>query len=261
MNIDCYLKRINFPTSPNVDLKTLVALQNFHLKSIPFENLDIHFNNPVILHIDNIYDKIVNKNRGGFCYELNGLFFYLLQQIGFEVKMISAEVFEKNGVYSADFDHMGIIANIGDQSYLVDVGFGKFSFSPLKIDIGKEINDEFGTFTFRQDRGYFIICEMENGEIIPQYRFRQDERKLSDFENMCKFHQTNPNSHFKQNLVVSIVTETGRNTLSRNQFKRTSNGQVQLEEFDESDIEMMLYKYFKLKVEKTAANSHKPAHS
>jgi N-hydroxyarylamine O-acetyltransferase len=110
-----------------------VALQNFHLKAIPFENLDIHLNNPIILDIDSIYDKIINRNRGGFCHELNGLFYCLLKQTGFEVKMISAEVFGKNGIYSEDFDHMGIIADIGGQSYLVDVGFGKFSFSPLKL--------------------------------------------------------------------------------------------------------------------------------
>lgn len=251
MDIDRYLKRINFSTSPKVDLKTLISLQNFHLKSIPFENLDIHFNNPIILNIDNIYDKIINKNRGGFCYELNGLFYHLLQQLGFEVKMISAEVFGKNGVYSEDFDHMGIIANIRGQSYLVDVGFGKFSFNPLKVEIGKEIKDKFGSFTFRQDGEYFIVCEIENGALIPQYRFRQEERKLLDFENMCNYHQSNPNSHFKQNLVVTIITETGRNTLNKNQYKTTSNGQVKLEEFDENDFELMLNNYFKMKVEKT----------
>jgi len=250
MNIDRYLKRINFSTSPKNDLETLIALQNCHLKSIPFENLDIHYNNPIILDIENIYDKIVNRNRGGFCYELNGLFYFLLQQIGFEVKIISTQVYGKNGNYSDDFDHMAVIANIAGLPYLIDVGFGKFSYNPLKIELDKEIKDKFGNFTFRQDGEYFIICEIENGVILPQYRFRQEERKLLDFENMCNFHQTNLNSHFKQNLVVSILTETGRNTLSKNQFKTTSNGQVKSVEFGEKDFEVMLNKYFKMKVEK-----------
>jgi N-hydroxyarylamine O-acetyltransferase len=86
--------------------------------------------------------------------------------------------------------------------------------------------------------------------LLPQYRFRKEERKLLDFENMCNFHQTNLNSHFKQNLVVSILTETGRNTLNRNQFKTTSNGHVKSVGFDEKDFEIMLNKYFKMKVEK-----------
>ena len=248
MDIDRYLKRINFSTSPIVDLKTLKALQNLHLQSIPFENLDIHFNNPIILNIERIYDKIVNKNRGGFCYELNGLFYHLLQQIGFEAKLISAEVFLKNGIYSDEFDHMGIIAITEEQSYLVDVGFGKFSFGPLKIEIGKDLQDEFGNFTFIQDGAYFIVCEIVNGELVPQYRFRQKERKLLDFEDMCNFHQTSASSHFKQNLVVSIVTESGRNTLTKNQFKTTSDGQVKVEEFDKNDFEMMLQKYFNMQV-------------
>ena len=250
MNIDHYLKRIKFSTVPKIDLETLITLQNFHLKSIPFENLDIHYNNPIILDLKNIYDKIINRNRGGFCYELNGLFYYLLQQIGFDVKLISAEVYVGNGTYSDDFDHMAIIANIADQLYLVDVGFGKFSYSPLKIELDKEIKDELDSFIFKQDDAYFTICEIQHGEIVPQYRFKNEERKLSDFENMCNFHQTNPNSHFKQNLVVSILTETGRNTLNKNQFKSTTNGEVSKVEFDEKDFEIMLDKYFKIKVEK-----------
>ncbi|WP_312554574.1 arylamine N-acetyltransferase family protein [Empedobacter brevis] len=189
MNIDQYLKRINFLTSPKVDLKTLIELQHFHLKTVPFENLDIHFNNPIVLNIEHIYDKVINKNRGGFCYELNGLFYYLLHQIGFKVKMISAQVHIKDGVYSDEFDHMGIIVDIEGVSYLVDVGFGKFSLSPLKIEIDTEINDELGVFMFKKEEDYFTICEVENGKVIPQYRFKEQERALLDFENMCNFHK------------------------------------------------------------------------
>lgn len=250
MNIEPYLKRIKFLSTPKCDLATLIVLQNLHLKSIPFENLDIHYNNPIILNTNKIYEKVIIKKRGGFCYELNSLFYFLLKEIGFEVKLISTEVYQKNGTYSVDFDHMAIIANIDNQSFLVDVGFGKFSYSPLKIETNKQIKDEFGDFIFYTDGEYVIVSEIENDNILHQYRFRHQEKKLSDFENRCDFHQTNHNSHFKKNLVVSIITETGRNTLSKNQFKTTSNRKVTTTKFAEVEFEKMLDKYFKIKIEK-----------
>ena len=56
--------------------------------NVPFENLDIQ--NKIKIDLDNLFDKIVIRNRGGFCYELNGLFYKLLKQIGFAVRMVSA---------------------------------------------------------------------------------------------------------------------------------------------------------------------------
>ena len=77
--------------------------------SIPFENLDIHNNVPIKLSIEKIFDKVVNQNRGGLCYELNGLFYELLNAIGFDVKIISARVFNQDNGYGKEYDHLAII--------------------------------------------------------------------------------------------------------------------------------------------------------
>jgi N-hydroxyarylamine O-acetyltransferase len=92
-----YLDRIHFPARassdfPQPSLQTLRVLHEAHLLAVPFENLSIHYGQPIILQEDALFNKIVRLRRGGFCYELNGLFAWLLRQLGFQVTLLSAEV-------------------------------------------------------------------------------------------------------------------------------------------------------------------------
>jgi len=80
MNIDAYLKRINYRGSLDPTTQTLQQLQVAHLLTVPFENLSIHLAEPIILDGDALFEKIVVRRRGGFCYELNGLFAALLRE-------------------------------------------------------------------------------------------------------------------------------------------------------------------------------------
>ena len=132
MDIDLYLKRINYkgPLIPSIE--SLRKLQLSHLFYVPFENLSIHSNEPIILQYKLLYDKIVLKRRGGFCYELNGLFSYLLQQLGYEVEILSAGVAEVNNNFGPDFDHMCLMVSLED-IWLVDVGFGDSFREPLLL--------------------------------------------------------------------------------------------------------------------------------
>ena len=97
MDIRDYLKRMNYQGSLEPTLQMLQALQMAHLLAIPFENLSIHYGQPIILQEETLYDKIVKRQRGGFCYELNGLFAWLLQQLGFSVTLLSAGVVNADG--------------------------------------------------------------------------------------------------------------------------------------------------------------------
>src|SRR4030095_9793774 len=135
MEIEKYLKRIDYNGNTQPTIGLLKALQKKHLLNIQFENLDIHYKVPIELDLKNIFEKVVIKRRGGFCYELNGIFCELLHSIGFDVKMISARVFDqRQQIFSPEFDHLAIIAKIDSTDYLADVGFGEFAFSPLKFE-------------------------------------------------------------------------------------------------------------------------------
>ena len=84
LDVERYLQRIDYsgPTVPT--LETLSALHQAHLLAVPFENLDIHLGRAIVLDEEALYDKIVERRRGGFCYELNGLFAALLRALMLE---------------------------------------------------------------------------------------------------------------------------------------------------------------------------------
>ena len=145
MNINNYCNRIHFSGDVKINLETLKALHRQQLYHIPFENFDIVNKQRVILDIKHLENKIVKKRRGGFCYELNGLFFELLKQIGFDAKMISARVFNLAGELGEEFDHMAIVVQL-EKTYLVDVGFGASFHEPLLLETGIKQKDVAGFF-------------------------------------------------------------------------------------------------------------------
>ncbi len=223
MNKENYLCRIGIEqTDWAADLKNLKFLQRQHLLNIPFENLDIHWKRPILLDDKSFYEKIIVEKRGGFCYELNGLFYELLREIGFQSKMISARVSDGKGGFGAEYDHLAIITQIGDKEYLVYVGFGKFTAEPLQFILDVEQTDNNGVFSIRKfDEIYFEVIRKESGIWISEYVFTTLKRDLTEFSKMCRFHQTSPESHFTQNKVCSLMTLGGRKTLTNSKFVET----------------------------------------
>jgi N-hydroxyarylamine O-acetyltransferase len=224
----------------------LCDLQQQHLLNIPFENLDIHYANLIELNINEFYKKIVLNGRGGFCYELNGLFEKLLQAIGFETKTISARVFDdKKGRFGREFDHLAIIVTFEKVEYLVDVGFGEFTFHPLKIKKSKPQEDPRGNFIIENKEGSYIVFKLEGGSKVAQYKFTRQGRDLKEFEDMCVFQQTSVQSHFTQKKLISKTDKYGRITLTGNTLKITENGQVkETIEFHEKKYGEQLLKWF-----------------
>lgn len=220
MNIEKYLNRINYSGPLEPSLPVLKQIQKQHLLTVPFENLDIHNNVPIKLSIEKFFDKIVNQNRGGFCYELNGLFYELLIALGYDAIRISARVYDENKGYGKEFDHFAIIVTINDSAYLTDVGFGEFTFGPLELQSAEIQIDERGNFLIdRFENEYFRVNKIEDGKSIPEYIFKNTKRELVDFEGMCAYHQTSPDSHFTTKRLISLPTENGRITITGSKLK------------------------------------------
>jgi N-hydroxyarylamine O-acetyltransferase len=225
MNTKEYFRRIGLEkTRVSVNFESLKLLQKQHLLHIPFENLDIHWRRPIILDAENFYRKIVEEKRGGFCYELNGLFCSLLQEIGFRSRMISARVASGENGFGEEYDHLAILTDIGGEEFLVDVGFGSFSAAPLKFISDLEQRDENGVFLIRKfDENYFEVVKKDTGVWKSEYIFKALRRDLSEFDEMCRFHQTSPKSHFTRGKVCSLMTKEGRKTLTDKKFIETGN--------------------------------------
>jgi len=225
-DIQAYLARINYAGPVNPTAETLRALHIAHLQTVPFENLSIHAGEPIVLEDRALFEKIVARRRGGFCYEANGLFAALLRALGFDVTMLSAEVAGKDGSYSPPFDHMALMITL-EQRWLADVGFGDSFLEPLLLDQQTEGRQADDTFKIMQDGDYQIVMRREADEWKPNYRFTLQPYEYEAFAEMCHYHQTSPESHFTQKRICSRATETGRITLSDMRLIETRAGQRQ----------------------------------
>lgn len=227
MNTKEYLRRIGIDeTSFSADLESLKLLQKQHLLHVPFENLDIHWRRLIVPDVEKFYGKIVEENRGGFCYELNGLFYTLLREIGFQSRMISARVAGGENGFGAEYDHLAILTKIDGEEFLVDVGFGSFTAEPLKFTSDLEQQDKNGVFLIRKfDAHYFEVLKKDAGAWKSEYIFTPFGRDLSEFAGMCRFHQTSNESHFTRGKICSLMTVEGRKTLTDRKFIETGNGE------------------------------------
>ena len=209
--LDAYLARIGAARPARADAAALRELQLRHLLAVPFENLSIHLGEPIVLEPGALRDKLVRRRRGGFCYELNGAFSELLAALGFQVTLLAARVFGDGGL-GPPFDHLALRVDVaGDGPWLADVGFGRHSSYPLRIDTAAEQADPGGTFRVAgaADGDLDVIRDGQ-----PQYRVEPRPRSLGDFGPTCWWQQTSPESHFTRSLVCSLLTEHGRVTLS-----------------------------------------------
>ncbi|MEJ7849246.1 MAG: arylamine N-acetyltransferase [Pyrinomonadaceae bacterium] len=224
MNKEEYISRIGIDGNLSADLETLKLLQRQHLINVPFENLDIHWKRPIVLDTANFYEKIIGMRRGGFCYELNGLFNELLLGIGFKTRIVSARVANGKGDFGPEYDHAAIIVSIGETEYLADVGFGAFTTEPLQFVLNEEQHDDAGVFRISQhDDGSYEIAK-KGDDWQSEYIFKSFGRNLSEFTEMCDFQQYSPESHFTKGKVCSLLTASGRKTLTDKSFIVTSGG-------------------------------------
>ena len=226
MDIPNYLERIQIRglLKPTADL--LSSLQYANLLWVPFENLDIHLGRPIRLDREHLYDKIVNQKRGGFCYELNGLFAWMLQELGFQVDLLSAEVFD-DGEFSPEFDHLALRVRL-EEDWLVDVGFGDSFARPLRLSENGEQIQNGSAYRIEQSSNYRVLTQRdEAGKWEHFYRFTLEPRQLSDYTGRCRYHQTSSESHFTQKRLCTRLTEEGRITLRDERLIETENGQRQ----------------------------------
>jgi N-hydroxyarylamine O-acetyltransferase len=209
---EAYLLRLGDrgPREPNPD--TLTRLHRAHLRAVPFENLDICLGVPIRLELPALYDKIVARGRGGFCYELNGLFGWLLGTLGFRLELLSARVFD-DGRPGREFDHLLLLVDLGDR-WIADVGFGDSFVEPLPLDGGpvRQDGSDYRLVTEGPDR--ILERRRAGAGWKPQYAFTLTPRRLADFGPMCEFQQTSPESAFTGRSVCSRATAGGRITLS-----------------------------------------------
>ncbi|XP_040921350.1 arylamine N-acetyltransferase, pineal gland isozyme NAT-10-like [Toxotes jaculatrix] len=220
MDLHKYLLRIGFggPAEPSLDV--LRSLHTCHLLSVPFEDLTVHSGGRVQLELPLLYDKIVNRRRGGFCFENNGLFSWLLSTLGFQVTLLSGQV--KNfitGCYGPPFDHLILMVTLEGRRWLCDVGFGPPGFStPLSLETSGPQEQGHRVYRIRKDRDmHFLEWQQEenrgaDGDWKEIYKFTLDPRCLEEYTEMCQYHQSSPWSIFFCKSFCTVLKPGGRIT-------------------------------------------------
>jgi N-hydroxyarylamine O-acetyltransferase len=236
LNVQTYLDRIGYRGSLAPTAETLRALQVAHLQTVPFENLSIHSAQLIVLDEEALFDKVVTRRRGGFCYELNGLFSTLLRALGFEVDRLSAGVTRSKGGFGPEFDHLTLAVRLAEP-WLADVGFGDSFREPLLLDARGEQAQGDRTYRLDEDGDHLILWQRQGeGPWERQYRFSLQPHELAEYEEMCHYHQTSPESHFTLKRICTLATPEGRVTLSGLRLITTRNG-VRQERVLESEAE------------------------
>ncbi len=219
--MDAYLQRIGASRT-----SSLAELHERHLLSVPFENLDTHMDTRIVLEVPWLYDKIVVRGRGGFCYELNGLFAELLRDLGHEVDLLSARVYGEGQRLGPPFDHMALLV---DGAWLADVGFGSFSLHPLSWTSRDEQKDPAGVFRL-EDNGDDVDVFHDGS---PAYRLERRARELAEFVPACWWQQTAPESPFRKGPMATRALPDGRITVAGAKLLVTENGRKTSTEVDD----------------------------
>ncbi|MFF3409121.1 arylamine N-acetyltransferase [Streptomyces sp. NPDC002742] len=253
---DAYLRRIGaqHPAWPTSDV--LRELQVRHLRTVPFENLSIHLGEEIVLEEKRLLDKVVGARRGGFCYELNGVFGALLASLGFDVTYLAARVYGDEGELGLPYGHLALrVRTVDGGDWLTDVGFGAHSHYPLSFMERGEQRDPGGMFRVVESgpdaagvRGAGGSREREDLDVHlgdkRQYRLEVRPRVLGDFAVGAWWQSTSPLSHFTRSSVCSRITEEGgRITLSGHRFTvSTADGAKEVSELGTDEDVLATYR-------------------
>ncbi len=239
-----YLERIGLSEAPPLDVFGLEILQRAHMTAVPFENLDVFARRGVETGLDWSIPKVVDRRRGGWCFELNGAFSGLLADLGFCVKRLSGTVLLPNS--SDDPSHLALEVDLGD-AYLVDVGFGDSFIRPLLLDHTGVQDGGSGRFFIESDDGRHTMCRIdEGGEREALYRFDRIEWSLADFDPASRTLQTVPGLSWTRARFATRLLDGGpdRVTILEDRIKFRRNGEWTQEPVTADEWASVLERWF-----------------
>lgn len=228
-----YLERVRLPEEPPPDLKGLTALQRAQFLAIPFENFDIQLGRCVDLEPAHLVDKLVHSPRGGYCFELNGLFLMALLAFAFEARPLLARI-QLTGTPSGR-GHQISLVEIQGRHWIADVGFGKDTpLGPLQLKL--DIVQEHSGQPFRMiDGGKFgtMLQKLENGEWKNLYSFDMGHVCQADIAYGNHYTSTSPHSFFTTSRVAMRPFEGGWASLFNYTLTLVRNGQKETQQLPE----------------------------
>ncbi|MCD8915238.1 arylamine N-acetyltransferase [Staphylococcus simulans] len=231
----------------SADLEALNHYIRQYMLKVPFENINVQNGWPLALTDEAMMQKVVDEQRGGFCYEMNYFFKHYLEYKGFEVDAMSATVMSPNG-WAREGSHMSLKVTIDDKAYVADIGFGDMPKFALPMDCPSEgLSDVTGSYRVHGlNEEYYDIEKWSDAQQAWQisYRVLNEPKTLEAFEDGIAYNQYSPDSIFVQGLLITKATETGRNTLTHNHLTLLSNGDKSVQTTTKENYQDCLETYF-----------------
>jgi len=246
VDIDAYLKRLEITIDVENSLKTLQNLHRAHAFTIAFENFNVHLKRPIPLDKENLFQKLIVEKRGGYCYELNTLFSFLLQEIGFNVThLIGRPLYGyKNALRPRT--HMVLKVETEGKEFLCDLGFGgRGLIEPIELIFNQESIQFDDIFKLVPHTDGYELQSLIGDDWVPLYSFDLHKQQLIDYELANFYNMHSPDSRFTQQLICAKPTSKGRILLLDKKFKHYEDGKSKIvtiqtaKEYDE-----ILHKYF-----------------
>jgi N-hydroxyarylamine O-acetyltransferase len=226
-SLDSYFERMNYKGGREASEGNLRDIHIAHTLNVPFENLDVFYRRPILLDGASLYKKMVEERRGGYCFEMNGIFSLVLHAMGFKVTNLLAKV-TIDGVHYTTKTHQAILVETGGTKWLADVGFGNEGMiAPLILEENTEQPQFAHTYRLltHSTFGYVLQKKDEDG-YHPLYAFTLDECSPEDFLMSNHFTSTFPESFFLKMRMCTMPTKEGRITLTDSHFKVVKNNDV-----------------------------------
>ena len=229
LQIQQYLRKLQLNDfEPAVNLATLTKLQDAHLKYIPYENFDSLNGKITSLKRQDMFNKVIMHNRGGICFELNGLYNWLLESLGFEVTSYAARFIDKMETYQLRRHRVMCVA-LGEKRYLTDVGVNSESPRvPLEITEGLIQSDGISQYKFTRSEFWgWLLWQKECGKIWKRlFGFTEEPQIDKDFITASFWCDAHPDSPFIKSKKLSIFREDCNITIRSNYLKFYLGGRV-----------------------------------
>jgi N-hydroxyarylamine O-acetyltransferase len=242
-----YLRRLGLDPAPVPSIEGLRVLQRAHLERVPFENASVLRREPIVLDAAMLVAKIVERGCGGFCFELNGAFAWLLDELGFDVVLLPGRFWSASGLGPPN-EHLALRVILDGEPWLVDVGAGYSYLEPLRLEVGLVQVDPTGTFRLSAVSGEPGAIDVEwqhpDGAWRPHYRFEDRPVRLDAFVEVCEHLWSSPESPFTQGWICARALRDGWATLDGQHLVVTRGTARQDQTLDGAALDAALDEWF-----------------
>lgn len=255
MNLQAYFDRIGYVDGGS-DTERLQRLHRAHITHIPFEDIDVYNGKILDITPEGLEKKLVFEKRGGYCFEMNGLFCEEVKAMGIEIYGVLARVAMGPGAFGAHSHRMNL-ATVDGQRYVCDVGFGGDCFvDPLKLELGLEQTTHGTTYRIvKGERVQYSVQIWKDGGFTDLLGFDDIPAIPADFDLSNFYTNCNPSSGFRNFIMLNRFTETGRYSMMNTMFTIYHGDQQERKILKWEEVPGVLKTYFGL----DAVPDHEPA--